>query len=125
VLPQPTIFAELITDRYPVQPNEIPCPTWKDTAIIQAPVWMFNAVTGRIFGRNDQLPDLIEIAEDDTVADAGIVDDEESDVGKKTPSTDSAEDFELLEKSVDDLGGAKTSGSQKPGAAKKRKNKKR
>ncbi len=55
-----------------------------------------------------------------------IVDDEDSEPGKRTPSTDSAEDFELLEKSVDDLGKAKSSGSsQKQGKATKRKNKKR
>lgn len=53
-------------------------------------------------------------------------DDAESEPGKPTPSSGSAEDFELLEKSVDELGQAKTSGSQRQGGkAGKRKNKKR
>ena len=52
--------------------------------------------------------------------------DDDSEPGKATPTTDSAEDFELLEKSVDDLGQAKASGSQQPGnKAGKRKTKKR
>ena len=55
-----------------------------------------------------------------------IVEDEDSEPGKRTPSTDSAEEFELLEKSVDDLGKAKSTGaSQKSGKASKRKTKKR
>ena len=53
-----------------------------------------------------------------------IVDDEDSEPGKHTPSTDSAEEFELVEKSVDDLGKARSSGtSQKQ--ANRRKVKKR
>jgi hypothetical protein len=59
-----------------------------------------------------------------------LVDDEDDDSepGKRTPSTDSAEDFELLDKSVESLGRdtAKASGAaQKQGKAGKRKNKKR
>jgi hypothetical protein len=53
---------------------------------------------------------------------------EDSEPGKRTPSTDSAEDFELLDKSIESLGKdtAKASGaSQKQGKAGKRKNKKR
>lgn len=56
-----------------------------------------------------------------------VNDDEDSEPGRLTPSTGSAEDFELLEKSVDSLGQAKASGTQKAGGnkASKRKNKKR
>lgn len=58
-----------------------------------------------------------------------IIDDEDTseESGKRTPSTDSAEDFELLDKSVElDANKAKTTGaSQKQGKAGKRKNKKR
>ena len=55
-----------------------------------------------------------------------VAEEEDSEPGKATPSTGSAEDFELLEKSVDDLGEAKATGSQKQGnKAGKRKNKKR
>jgi hypothetical protein len=38
--------------------------------------------------------------------------DDDSDLAQRTPSTDSADDFELLEKSVDDLPKAKTTSSQ-------------
>ncbi len=54
-----------------------------------------------------------------------IIDDDDSEPGKRTPSTDSAEDFELLEKSVDELGKAKSSGASQKGKASKRKSKKR
>jgi hypothetical protein len=91
-------------------------------------LWLFSALTGRLRPKpaHDEMADFDKAEEEAAAADAGSVDDDDSeDIGKKTPSTDSAEDFELLEKSVDELGGAKTSGSQKPGAAKKRKGKKR
>lgn len=53
-------------------------------------------------------------------------DEDDSEPGKRTPSTDSAEDFEMLDKSVESLDKAKTTGaSQKQGKAGKRKNKKR
>lgn len=63
-----------------------------------------------------------------TVAAAEDDDDDDSGPGKHTPSTDSAEDFELLDKSVDSLDKAKASGSQAvPGKGKpgKRKGNKR
>jgi hypothetical protein len=65
---------------------------------------------------------------DDQEAEAEVLDEDDADSepGKLTPSS-SAEDFEILEKSVDELGQAKASGnSQKQGGkASKRKNKKR
>lgn len=51
--------------------------------------------------------------------------DSASEPGKRTPSTDSAEDFELVEKSVDSLGQAKSSGKSSGNKPGKRKNKKR
>ena len=62
-----------------------------------------------------------------------LADDSSSDAAQRTPSTDSAEDFELLDKSVDDLAAStsaakpKATGSQARGGgkAKKRNNKKR
>lgn len=64
---------------------------------------------------------------EDEAEEAEVVEyDDDSESGKPTPSSGSAEDFELLEKSVDELGQAKASGnSQKGGKATKRKNKKR
>lgn len=57
-----------------------------------------------------------------------VVDDESSEPGKRTPSTDSAEDFELLERATDEPEKDKaqvTGSSQKQGKANKRKGKKR
>lgn len=70
--------------------------------------------------------DYEAVAQEDEEEEA--VSDNSSEPGKNTPSTGSAgEDFELLEKSVDELGRAKTTGSQKQGGNKagKRKNKKK
>lgn len=51
---------------------------------------------------------------------------EELDAAQDTPSSDSVgEDFELLDKSVDSLGKAKSSGVEKSGKSNKRKNKKK
>lgn len=70
-----------------------------------------------------------ESSEDELDDEQPVEDDEDdSEPGKRTPSTDSAEDFELLDNSVESLGKdvARASGaSQKQGKAGKRKNKKR
>ncbi|KAK3694365.1 hypothetical protein B0T22DRAFT_69054 [Podospora appendiculata] len=101
--------------------NELPCPTIKDTAVVRLPLWAYRTTVGRLFAKRN------EYAGDD--ADEGDFldnDEDDSEPGKATPSTDSAEEFELLEKSVDELGQAKTTSSQKQaGKAGKRKNKKR
>jgi len=55
-----------------------------------------------------------------------VDDDDTSEPAQRTPSTDSADDFELLEKSVEDLPKSKTTSSQTPGGGKtKKRNKKR
>jgi len=110
------------TAEYLLDLNELPAPTIKDTAIVRLPRWIFSITVGRFLPKG---ADGYAEAEGDEVE---IIDDEEdSEPGKATPSsTGSAEDFELLEKSIDDLGQAKTTGSQKQaGKAGKRKNKKR
>ncbi|KAJ4297427.1 hypothetical protein N0V88_004350 [Collariella sp. IMI 366227] len=111
------------TAEYLLDPNELARPTFKDTAVIRLPIWAFQLTLGRLLPKRAQ-----EFAEDfaDEDVDALDNDDADSEPGKPTPSSGSAEDFELLEKSVDDLGQAKTSGSQKQGGKPtKRKNKKR
>ena len=96
------------------QPNEIVKPTFKDTAVVRAPIWLFNITAGRFLSKKPS--DLeIEIPADE----------DDSDVPQRTPSTDSAgEDFELLDKSTDSLSKAKASGASQ-GKANKRKGKKR
>jgi len=108
-----------------LQLNELPCPTFKDTAVVRLPLWAFQLTLGRFLPKG--VAKVEEDEYDDEEAEPLVVEEEDSEPGKATPSTGSAEDFELLEKSVDDLSGeVKASGSQKQGnKAAKRKNKKR
>ncbi|KAL2176083.1 uncharacterized protein P884DRAFT_286169 [Thermothelomyces heterothallicus CBS 202.75] len=106
-----------------LDPDELVRPTFKDTAVVRLPLWIYRLTLGRVFSKR---------AEDggeggDEVTEVEFVDDDaDSEPGKATPSSGSAEDFELLEKSVDELGQAKSSGTQKPGGkASKRKNKRK
>ncbi|KAK4129014.1 hypothetical protein N657DRAFT_586597 [Parathielavia appendiculata] len=108
-----------------LDPNELPRPSFKDTAVVRLPLWAYRLTVGRFFDKRAD-----EATEDDADESPEVeaVDDDEanSESGKPTPSSGSAEDFELLEKSIDELGQTKTSGSLKQGGkASKRKNKKR
>ncbi|KAJ4144789.1 hypothetical protein LMH87_003659 [Akanthomyces muscarius] len=100
---------------YLLDPEELAAPTYKDTAVVQVPLFLFNASVGRLFGSK---------ADDEAEADEAA--DDDSDAPQNTPSTDSAgEDFEVISKSTESLSKAKTSGAQQGGKAGKRKNKKR
>ncbi|KAK3329823.1 hypothetical protein B0H66DRAFT_488931 [Apodospora peruviana] len=116
------------TAEYLLDLNELPCPTIRDTAIVRLPLWAYQLTVGRFLSKSDG-SDTEDFEEDDEETE--VVednDDDDSEPGKATPpSTGSADDFELLEKSVDELGQAKTTGSsqQKQGKAGKRKSKKR
>jgi hypothetical protein len=90
---------------------------------VRLPLWAFQTTLGRFLPQGVA---KVEEEEHEDEAEPLVGDDEDSEPGKATPSTGSAEDFELLEKSVDDLGEAKATGSQKQGnKAGRRKNKKR
>ncbi|KAK3990367.1 hypothetical protein QBC44DRAFT_325599 [Cladorrhinum sp. PSN332] len=116
---------------YLLDPNELPQPTFSDTAVVRLPVWAFNLTIGRLLPKRANA-DAEEYDDDELVQGGGgdaaapeETDDVDSEPGKNTPSTGGS-DFELLEKSVDELGRAKASGSQnKQRAATKRKSKKR
>ena len=113
------------TELTPCQPNELVQPTFKDTAVVRLPLWAYRLTLGRFLSKRAK-----DVAEDEdeeaTEVEALENDDAESEPGKPTPSSGSAEDFELLEKSVDELGQAKTSAIQKQDSkAGKRKNKTR
>ncbi|KAI0139669.1 hypothetical protein BJ166DRAFT_118929 [Pestalotiopsis sp. NC0098] len=100
-----------------LDPNEVPIPTIRDTAVVRLPIWAFR----RIFGKKDAEENFAE--EQEAVEE--LVDDD-SDVPQRTPSsTDS--DFELLDasQSIQDLAKASGSKAQSGGKAKKRNNKKR
>ncbi|KAK4196955.1 hypothetical protein QBC40DRAFT_286400 [Triangularia verruculosa] len=111
---------------YLLDANEIVKPTFKDTAVVRLPFWVYGLTIGRIFKKRTADPESDEEIDEPTETEV-VNDDEDSEPGRLTPSTGSAEDFELLEKSVDSLGQAKASGTQKSGGnkASKRKNKKR
>ncbi|OAA73996.1 DnaJ domain protein [Cordyceps fumosorosea ARSEF 2679] len=102
---------------YLLDPEELAAPTYKDTAVVQVPLFLFKASVGRLLGsKADAEPD----AEEDAAAD------DDSDVPQNTPSTDSAgEDYEVISKSTESLSKAKSSGAEQGGKASKRKNKKR
>jgi len=62
------------------QPNELPKPTIKDTALYRVPIWAYNRLTGRFIKSSSS--------------------DEDSDIsGEEVPDSSSgADDFEVLEK---------------------------
>ena len=98
------------------QPNEIPKPTIKDTAIFRTPLFLYDQTIGRVVPRKATNEEELDI----------VVDEDDSDEPQRTPSTDSAgEDFEILDKSVDSLGKAKSTGTQKAGKPSKRKGRKK
>ncbi|TQV99851.1 hypothetical protein V2A60_005281 [Cordyceps javanica] len=102
---------------YLLDPEELAAPTYKDTAVVQVPLFLFKASIGRVFGSKAGAETEAEETADD-----------ESDVAQNTPSTDSAgEDFEVISKSTESLSKAKTSGAQQGsgGKSSKRKSKKR
>ncbi|EJT72509.1 DnaJ domain-containing protein [Gaeumannomyces tritici R3-111a-1] len=111
-------LAEFLLD-----PNEMAKPTIKDTALFRLPIWAYRSTAGRILGGNKDYEALPaeDIDDEPTPAD----DDDSSEPGKRTPSTDSAEDFELLEKSTDSLGEAKSAQGKGNKSASKRKQKKK
>ncbi|GAB1310752.1 hypothetical protein MFIFM68171_00962 [Madurella fahalii] len=109
---------------YLLDPNELSRPTIKDTAVVRLPLWAYQLTLGRFISKRTE--DAAEDEGNEAETEMLDNDDVDSEPGKLTPSTGSAEDFELLEKSIDELGQAKASGNQKQGGkASKRKNKKR
>lgn len=89
---------------------------------MRLPFWAFQLTLGRFISKRADEKEY----DDELEAEELDHDDEDSEPGKATPSSGSGEDYELIEKSVDELGQAKTSGTQKQGGkASKRKTKKR
>ncbi|XXG93822.1 hypothetical protein Hte_000071 [Hypoxylon texense] len=118
-------------EEFLLDPNELPKPTIRDTALFKLPSWAYSATVGRVLGAPRSEDNLDEQVDEDEELEATeeLIDDSSSDQPQRTPSTDSAEDFELLEKSVDSLAGGKPgkatgSQAQQQNKAKKR-NKKR
>ncbi|KAI1259305.1 hypothetical protein F5Y18DRAFT_410527 [Xylariaceae sp. FL1019] len=98
-----------------LDPNELPPPTMHDTMLFKLPGWIYGAVTGK----KTSSPVSEEVEE---LADDGS----DSDPPQRTPSSGSTDDFEFLEKSVDELPKSKTTSSQaQSGGKSKKRNKKR
>ncbi|KAI1186270.1 hypothetical protein F5B17DRAFT_368669 [Nemania serpens] len=113
-----------------LDPTELPAPTIKDTALYKLPGWVYGLTVGRFLGQSSDAADTAsetDGAQDHATAADDNDDSADSDAPQRTPSTDSADGFELLEKSIDELSQQpKATGSSQPqsGKAKKR-NKKR
>ncbi|KAI1200957.1 hypothetical protein F5X97DRAFT_291762 [Nemania serpens] len=108
-----------------LDPAELPAPTIRDTALYKLPGWVYGLTVGRFLGQPSDAAD--EFEDEAAAIDDDDNDSADSDAPQRTPSTDSADGFELLEKSVDELSQQpKTTGSSQSqsGKAKKR-NKKR
>ncbi|KAI1813386.1 hypothetical protein GGS20DRAFT_553670 [Poronia punctata] len=104
-----------------LDPNEVPPPTFKDTALYKLPGFVYARTVGKFLGSSASA----EYAEDEGAEDL-LDDDNSSESAIRTPSTESTDGFELLEKSVEDLPKPKTTGSQTQGSGKaKKRNKKR
>ncbi|KAF4505224.1 hypothetical protein G6O67_007196 [Ophiocordyceps sinensis] len=100
-------------NEYLLDPNELHKPTFKDTAVVRVPMWLFNQGPGRFTSGKAT----------ETESDDGA---DDSDAPQPTPSTDSAgEDFEMLDKSTDSLSKAKATGVQQGAKANKRRGRKR
>ncbi|TRX98006.1 hypothetical protein FHL15_001216 [Xylaria flabelliformis] len=107
-----------------LDPNELPPPTVRDTALFKLPGWAYALTVGRALGQTPSSP------ADDSEVDVVVVEDADSADSEevpaaRTPSTDSTEDFELLEKSLDELQQPKSTGNQAQSGKAKKRNKKR
>lgn len=92
------------------------------------PIWAYNVTLGRVFGAKGEPAEVLEheVAED--VAELLVENDEDDSEGppQRTPSTDSAEDYEMVDtsNSVEDLA-KKATGSQSQASKAKKRNMKR
>ncbi|KAI0193021.1 hypothetical protein EV127DRAFT_425539 [Xylaria flabelliformis] len=107
-----------------LDPNELPPPTVRDTALFKLPGWAYALTVGRALGQTTSSPADSDVDVVGVVEDADSADSEEVPAAR-TPSTDSTEDFELLEKSLDELQQPKSTGNQAQSGKAKKRNKKR
>ncbi|KAI5927609.1 hypothetical protein F4810DRAFT_706356 [Camillea tinctor] len=114
------------TGEFLLDPNELAKPTLRDTALFKLPGWLYAVTVGKVLGKSKNAESSDEETEDEVIDEVVNDDADDSDPPQRTPSTDSAEGFELLEKSVEDLPNPKATGSQSQGGGKaKKRNKKR
>ena len=110
------------------QEFEAYCAKIRDTAVCRLPIWGYNVTLGRIFGPKSEPAEVMEHEAAEDVAELLVENDEDdSDAPpQRTPSTDSAEDYEMVDtsNSVEDLA-KKATGSQSQASKAKKRNKKR
>ncbi|KAK8137831.1 J domain-containing protein C2E1P5.03 [Apiospora sp. TS-2023a] len=108
-----------------LDPNELPCPSIRDTAVFKLPIWAYRSTVGRALGSKQDNYEEQDLAEE--VTEQLADDDSSSDAPQRTPSSDSAEDYEMVDtsKSVEDLAKKATGSQSQSSKAKKRTNKKR
>ncbi|KAI2626345.1 hypothetical protein GGS21DRAFT_493290 [Xylaria nigripes] len=105
-----------------LDPDELTQPTIKDTALFKLSGWIYGITIGKVLGTT---PSPLARPDGDNGEEI-LVDDADSDLAQRTPSSDSTDDFELLEKSIDELSKTKTTSSQAQSSSKaKKRNKKR
>lgn len=101
----------------------------RDTALVRMPIWLFGLTVGRVLKKKDASTEDYEEIEEEEEEELHETDSSSGAGGKRTPSTGSVDDdFELLDKSVEDIASstaAKATGSQAQAGGKnsKRKNK--
>ncbi|KAK7951109.1 DnaJ domain-containing protein [Apiospora aurea] len=108
-----------------LDPNELPQPSIRDTAVFKLPIWAYTVTVGRAFGAKQDSYEEQDLAEE--VAEQLAEDSSSSDAPQRTPSSDSAEDYEMVDtsKSVEDLAQKATGSQSQSSKAKKRNSKKR
>ncbi len=79
-----------------IQPNELPKPTLKDTALYRAPIWVYTLTAGRFLHRSSRAPKSEDASSSDDDADE---DDEPAPAdASAADGSDGVEDFEVLER---------------------------
>lgn len=133
-----------------LQINEVARPSFKDTAVYRLPIWVFSLTAGRLLGSKAEAEEVYfeeEVVDREetplprkqnnknarkakpakpapiAAATSSDGEDSESSPGKATPSSDSQDDFELLETSTSSLKATGTSHNKVK--ANKRKGKKK
>ncbi|RFU31356.1 hypothetical protein B7463_g4972, partial [Scytalidium lignicola] len=100
-----------VTQEFLLDPNELPQPTIKDTALYRLPIWAYKTLLGRIRGTSnfDSTPHTLGQKQDESS-------DDENGAAVTPSSSSGAEDFEVLEK-------VKTTAQNGTGKVNKRKGK--
>ncbi|KAG6040865.1 hypothetical protein E4U41_006837 [Claviceps citrina] len=101
---------EGVVNEFLLDPNELARPTFKDTAVVRLPLYVFDLTLGRFVAKKEV----------EAESEATEVEEEITGTAQRTPSDS---DYELLDKSTDSLGKGKSSGMEKSGKPSKRKNK--